>query len=136
MHRKNLGRQPTAFEARPPSVSSSYQPEEPEVRAVSPEVNKKKYLAGTWSAWENYVYLRFMGDNHNQFLTERERRRCKVFFRLAKILKKRTPDQCRSHHQKLQIKFKDNLKTIMGVVQRKIQTQVAEHYVARHCLFP
>jgi hypothetical protein len=50
-----------------------------------------------------------MKNNKNDFENEQNRRKNKVFYRLSKILKKRTPDQCRSHHQKLQIKFKDNI---------------------------
>ena len=75
-----------------------------------------------------------MEDNYHQFKTERERRRCKVFFRLAKILKRRTPDQCRSHHQKLQIKFKDDLPVIMQEVRKRIHRQVAEEYIS-NCPF-
>lgn len=53
-----------------------------------------------------------------------------MFFRLSKILKKRTPDQCRSHHQKLQMKYKDDVYAIMGEVQRKINKTIAEEYVS------
>lgn len=59
-----------------------------------------------------------------------------MFYRLSKILKRRTPDQCRSHHQKLQLKFKDDLKAIMSEVQKKIQKCMAEEYVnQQHNLF-
>jgi len=70
-----------------------------------------------------------MRSNYNDFLTEKERRRCKVFFRLSQILKRRTPDQCRSHHQKLQLKFNDDLPTIMNEVNKKIQKSLAEEMV-------
>jgi len=52
-----------------------------------------------------------------------------VFYRLSKIIKKRTPDQCRSHHQKLQLKYRDDLYSIMNEVQKKIQRCMAEEYV-------
>ena len=74
-----------------------------------------------------------MADNYSDFMAERNRRKSKVFFRLSKILKKRTPDQCRSHHQKLQIKFKDDLPTIMNEVYKKIQKSMAEEIVNDHC---
>jgi hypothetical protein len=86
-------------------------------------------LTGSWGAWENLVYYRFMADNYSDFLTERDRRRSKVFFRLSKILKKRTADQCRSHHQKLQLKYRDDLPTIMNEVLKKIQKAMAEDLV-------
>jgi hypothetical protein len=54
-------------------------------------------------------------------MTEKQRRTTKVFFRLSKILKKRTPDQCRSHHQKLQMKHGDNIYAIAHEVRTKIQ---------------
>lgn len=70
-----------------------------------------------------------MIDNYADFLSEKSRRKTKVFYRLSKILKKRTPDQCRSHHQKLQLKFKDDLCAIIGEVHRKIQKSIAQEYV-------
>jgi predicted RNA-binding protein len=44
-------------------------------------------------------------------------------------MRRRTPDQCRSHHQKLQIKYSDDLYAIMNEVQRKIQKGIAEEFV-------
>jgi hypothetical protein len=54
-----------------------------------------------------------MLENTEDFLSEKTRRKKKVFYRLSKILKKRTPDQCRSHHQKLQLRYKDDLMAII-----------------------
>lgn len=62
-------------------------------------------------------------------MTEKSRRKTKVFYRLSKVMQKRTPDQCRSHHQKLQLKFHDNLYAIMREVRRKIQKGLAEEFV-------
>jgi len=67
-----------------------------------------------------------MMENTHDFLTEKTRRKTKVFYRLSKIMRKRTPDQCRSHHQKLQLKYDDDLYAIMNEVQRKIQKGIAE----------
>jgi len=67
-----------------------------------------------------------MMENTRDFLTEKTRRKTKVFYRLSKIMRKRTPDQCRSHHQKLQLKYDDDLYAIMNEVQRKIQKGIAE----------
>lgn len=78
--------------------------------------SKKKLRVGGWSGKENAVYLNFMRENVDDFTTEKARRTTKVFFRLSKILKKRTPDQCRSHHQKLQMKHQDNIYEIMREV--------------------
>lgn len=71
-----------------------------------------------------------MLENTQDFLSEKSRRKTKVFYRLSKILKKRTPDQCRSHHQKLQLKYKDDLYAIINEVQRKIHTCVIQEFMS------
>ena len=48
------------------------------------------------------------------------RRKLTVFNRLSKALRKRTPDQCRSHHQKLQNKFNNDLDQIIDYVRKKL----------------
>ena len=88
--------------------------------------SKSKITVGEWNYQENQIYLQFMIENINDFLTEKSRRKTKVFFRLSKILKKRTPDQCRSHHQKLQLKYKDDLYSIIGEVHKKIKKSIAQ----------
>lgn len=101
------------------------------------KVNKNKLLTGAWNSRENFIYLKFMVDNTEDFRTETNRRKTKVFFRLSKILKKRTPDQCRSHHQKLQLKYKDDLNAIMKEVQTKVHRAIAEDFVSKqHALNP
>lgn len=81
-----------------------------------------------------------MLENTEDFMSEKTRRKKKVFYRLSKILKKRTPDQCRSHHQKLQLRYKDDLRAIISEVQRKIQTCLvqefmnSQHPIQRHNL--
>jgi hypothetical protein len=68
---------------------------------------------------------------HRQdFECERERRRNKVFHRLSKILKRRTSEQCRSHHQKLQLKHGNNIPAIANEVQRKIRVGVLHQMMA------
>jgi hypothetical protein len=47
-----------------------------------------------------------------------------VFNRLSKELHKRTPDQCRSHHQKLQNRFSNDINRIIDFVQRKIRRRI------------
>lgn len=93
------------------------------------KVNKSKITVGEWKYYENQLYLQFIVDNFQDFTTEQLRRRTKVFYRLSKILKKRTPDQCRSHHQKLQLKYNNNLYAIIAEIQKKIQKSIAHLYV-------
>ena len=67
------------------------------------------------------MYLRFLIDNRSDFTSEAERRKKKVFYRLSKILRKRTPDQCRSHHQKLQMKFEEKIDKIIECMKIKLE---------------
>ena len=91
--------------------------------------NKKKLRIGGWTTQENQTYLNFILQNIPDFSTEKARRTSKVFFRLSKILKKRTPDQCSSDHQKLQMKHGDNVEAIVEEIQRKVQKGLAEEYI-------
>jgi hypothetical protein len=50
----------------------------------------------------------------------------KVFNHLSKVLRKRTPDQCRSHHQKLQQRCNDNLEQIIAYVRSRIRAKEAD----------
>lgn len=111
------------------SDEESFEPEYHQIKKMGIKVNKTKITVGEWNYQENQVYLQFMIDNTADFLSERTRRKTKVFYRLSKILKKRTPDQCRSHHQKLQLKYKDDLFSIIGEVHRKIQKSIAQEFV-------
>jgi predicted NodU family carbamoyl transferase len=103
------------------SDSDSFEPEYHQIKKLGLKPNSKKIKSGGWSPYENSLYLRFILKHLQEFETERGRRRNKVFYRLSKILRRRTPDQCRSHHQKLQLKHGENLAAIISEVQRKIQ---------------
>ena len=56
---------------------------------------------GKWSEEENFVYLKFLLDNKHIFEIKGMRKRFHIFMLMAKMLSKRSPDQCRSHHQKM-----------------------------------
>lgn len=67
----------------------------------------RKLNRGPWTLQENRTYLNFLENNLQSFRTEAHRREDRVFCRLSEALhRKRTPDQCRSHHQKLQFNRK------------------------------
>lgn len=76
---------------------------------------------GSWSLQENRIYLDFLSKYRRDFSSEEARRKSVVFNRLSKELHKRTPDQCRSHHQKLQNRFHNDIDRIIDFVQRKIK---------------
>jgi hypothetical protein len=83
----------------------------------------KRVTIGSWGAEENRIYLGFLESYKDDFEDEAARRRTTVFNRLSKALRKRTPDQCRSHHQKLQNRFKNNLDRIIEFVRSKIKRE-------------
>lgn len=68
-----------------------------------PQLKKKKQWNhhGKWSEEENFVYLKFLLDNKHIFEIRGMRKRSHIFMQMAKKLSKRSPDQCRSHHQKM-----------------------------------
>lgn len=102
------------------SESESYEPDFHQIKKHGLPLKESRVCSGSWSLEENKLYLRFMLENKSDLETEKNRRRTKVFYRLSKVLKKRTPDQCRSHHQKLQIKYNDQLPLILEAVRQKI----------------
>ena len=86
----------------------------------------KRVTIGSWSLDENRVYLNFLESYRKDFDSEIARRKSTVFNRLSKALRKRTPDQCRSHHQKLQNRFHNNIQSIVDFVKSKIAKQILE----------
>jgi hypothetical protein len=99
------------------SESESYEPEFHQMKKYGLPIKENRVSSGSWNLHENRLYLKFMRDHRADFETEKNRRRTKVFYRLSKVLKKRTPDQCRSHHQKLQIKYNDEIDRIQDAVR-------------------
>jgi len=106
------------------SESESYEPDFHQIKKHGLPLKESRVSSGSWSLDENRLYLKFMLDNRIDFETEKNRRRTKVFYRLSKVLRKRTPDQCRSHHQKLQIKYNDSLPRILEAVRQKILEEI------------
>ena len=86
----------------------------------------KRVITGSWSLEENQIYLNFLESYRKDFENEIARRKTTVFNRLSKALRKRTPDQCRSHHQKLQNRFNNEISTIIDFVKGKIAKQILE----------
>lgn len=88
------------------------------MRKLDLPLTARRVKIGVWSCQENKIYLEFLRKNKNDFASEVARRSSKVFYYLSKALKKRTPDQCRSHHQKLQMRI-SNIEDIIAYVERK-----------------
>ncbi len=88
------------------------------------QINKKKITEGGWSLDENKIYLEFLIENHSDFQSEILRRKSRVFYRISKLLKKRTPDQCRSHHQKLLTKHKGVIEEVIRELKSKTFVEI------------
>lgn len=76
--------------------------------------------AGAWGFKENQIYLEFLESNRDLFETEFKRRSKKVFRKMSSMLRRRDPEQCRSHHQKISNKFKGNTDAIVSYLKLKI----------------
>lgn len=63
-------------------------------------------LMGHWLPNENAAYLTFLEGNINAFVSKGLRRREKVFKSMARAIRSRDPEQCRSHHQKMEKKYR------------------------------
>jgi hypothetical protein len=59
------------------------------------------------------------------------RRKTRVFYRISKLLKKRTPDQCRSHHQKLLTKKKGSIQFVIKELESKTSNEIRVKTVER-----
>ena len=59
-----------------------------------------------WSLEENKAYVEFLKDNFKAFENEQDRRERKIFLEMSYYLKcTKTPEQCRTHHQKVCKKY-------------------------------
>lgn len=68
---------------------------------------------GRWTQKENADYLKFLLQNSSVFEESAQRKQKHIFLTMAAFLGTRTPDQCRSHHQKVELYSKT--KHISGI---------------------
>ena len=103
-------------------LSSIYQDIlEPVVRETyvpRPQFHKKKGKGKYhWGKVEQKRYVDFLLENMNYFeLSPNDRRVMGINSRMSKIIKTRDTNQCRSHHQKMLIKF-DSVERIISEFQ-------------------
>ena len=60
----------------------------------------QEYTRGLWSEKEKKSYICFLREKREHMMHSSTRRSQKLFIQMSKWVKTRTPDQCRSHHQK------------------------------------
>jgi hypothetical protein len=56
---------------------------------------------GKWSKKEQTGYIHFLETHHDTMQRSKLRKTKKIFIKMAKTVKTRVPEQCRSHHQKM-----------------------------------
>jgi adenylate kinase family enzyme len=56
---------------------------------------------GKWSSREQRLYIQFLQENSLEIETKLSRKANKIFKKMSQVIKTRTADQCRSHHQKI-----------------------------------
>jgi hypothetical protein len=66
-----------------------------------------------WSIEEQTIYLRFLVENAAEISGNGSRRKLRMFKKISTLLGTRTPKQVKSHHQKLEDKFKSIQKIIL-----------------------
>ena len=69
-------------------------------------MRKRRYIRkGRWANDEVSKYYLFLGAHLDHFVSASLRRHQKIFKEMAGFIASRTPNQCRSHHQKQEKKF-------------------------------
>ena len=73
-------------------------PKERKSRAYSAGEEEGK---GKWTKIEQKAYILFLEENKQEMGSKSSRKSQKVFLKMSLLVKTRSPDQCRSHHQKV-----------------------------------
>lgn len=69
-------------------------------------------FSGRWTINENTTYVRFLLSNEVIVSQKRQRRKSKIFKKMSDLVVTRTPEQCRSHHQKMSERYR----TTQGII--------------------
>lgn len=54
-----------------------------------------------WNLQENMSYIQFLDEHKEKLYSQFDRRSSKIFFHMARYVKTRNAEQCRTHHQKM-----------------------------------
>ena len=80
---------------------------------------------GKWTREEQRAYIQFIRENMSEMETKLMRKSRKVFLNMSKLVRTRTADQCRSHHQKILLYHK-SLEEIVRFYEQE-STVMEEH---------
>lgn len=98
---------------------------------------------GKWTREEQRAYIQFIRENMAEMETKLMRKSRKVFLNMSKLVRTRTADQCRSHHQKILlyhkgleeiVRFYEQESTVMEELdfKKQIKTNVDESRESQH----
>ena len=68
---------------------------------INPSSSIQHLEAGKWTNKQQRIYIKFIEEHREELLTKQARKASKIFKKMSHVVQTRTPDQCRSHHQKL-----------------------------------
>jgi hypothetical protein len=75
------------------------------------------YNYSLWGIEENAAYMRFLDENYGLFeRSNSDRRLMKINVLMSLWVKTRSPDQCRSHHQKM-MKYHQDIPSIIAYIR-------------------
>lgn len=100
--RRALRIQETLFSADPNKVSSFFSDHTEDTLG---SLARDKKNIGHWKSEEQVLYMVFLRSNRDKFVDREIRRSEKIFREMARAIKTRGADQCRSHHQKMENKY-------------------------------
>ena len=72
-----------------------------------------KAWTGPWTPEEDETYIAFLSVHKDIFCSQYKRRSSRIFVQLAKLLKTRSSEQCRVHHEKYEKKFDFDIEKII-----------------------
>lgn len=102
--------------------------------------DSSKY-SGRWTSNENLTYITFLVENEHLVAQRKQRRKLRIFKSLSMLVVTRTPEQCRSHHQKMEKKYRtlhgivSNLRSQLSKDMNLISLADSEADAALHKLF-
>lgn len=96
------------------------------------KIRKADRIRGKWTAEENQLYIEFLEENFAHFENADTRRKYQVFRAMAERIPKRDYEQCRSHHQKMERKYKTVAKIISSWTSKAPETSFADEETGEH----
>jgi hypothetical protein len=98
-------------------------PKEPHLSKKKESGAFRQLRAYSWSVYEQQLYLAYITANV-ELMKRQEGKRKRVFVWMARIITTRTSPQIKSHHQKLERKYR-NVEGIIRHLQRSLQSRLA-----------